>query len=93
MYATCALCAPHGETLLHESVFSLMSFPITLTLYNKSDYDIRRGIYLLSLVNTTNITFEGRYTLTFPQSAGKYEYTLPQSAGKYEFTLPHSESN
>ena len=74
-------------------IFSLMSFPITLTLYNKSNYDIIRGIYLLSLVNTTNITFEGRYTLTFPQSAGKYEYTLPQSAGKYDFTLPHSKSN
>ena len=63
-------------------IFPLISFPITLTLYDKSDYDIRRGIYLLSLVNTTNITFEGRYTLTFPQSAGKYEYTLLQSAGK-----------
>ena len=70
-----------------------MSFPTNLTLYNKSDYDIGRGIYLLSLIYTTNINFEGRYTLTFPQSAGKYEYTLPQSVGKYEYTLPHSESN
>ena len=74
-----------GEVKVY--IFSLISFPITLTLYNKSDYDIIRGIYLLSLVNTTNITFEERYTLTFPQSVGKYEYTLPQSAGKYDFAL------
>ena len=48
---------------------------------------------MLYLVDTTNFNFEGRYTLTFPQSVGKYEYTLPQSAGKYDFALPHSESN
>ena len=48
---------------------------------------------MLYLVDTTNINFEGRYTLTFPQSEGKYEYTPLKSAGKYEYTLPHSESN
>ena len=53
-----------------------MSIPITITLYKKSNYDIGRGIYMLYLVDTTNINFEGRYTLTFPQSAGKYEYSL-----------------
>ena len=48
---------------------------------------------MLYLVDTTNINFEGRYTLIFPPIAGKYEYTLPQSVEKYEYTLPHSESN
>ena len=48
---------------------------------------------MLFLLDTTNINFEGRYTLTFPKSAGKYEYTLPRSVGKYDFTLPHSEFN
>ena len=48
---------------------------------------------MLYLVDTTNINFEGRYTLSFPQSAGKYEYTLPQVAGKYDYTLLYIESN
>ena len=76
-----------------EVLFSLIIIPHNHTLYNESIYDTGRGICLLSLVDITNINFEGRYTPTFPQSAGKYEYTLPQSAGKYDFALPHSESN
>ena len=74
-----------------EMLFSLIIIPKPGTLDNKLNYQLGSWICLLSLLNTTNIYFGGRYTHTFPQSAGKYEYTFLQSAGKYEYTFPHSK--
>ena len=67
--------------------------PQTNTLDNKPNYDKGRGICLLSLVDTTNIYFQGKYGLTVPQSAGQQSLTVPQSAGQSDLALPESESN
>ena len=75
------------------AIFSLLVTPQTVTLDNKPNYDKGRGIFLLSLVDTTNIYFTGEQTLTVPQSAGQQSLTVPQSAGQSEFAIPQSESN
>ena len=57
-------------------VFSLLVLPQTVTLDNKPNYDKGRGIWLLSLVDTTNIYFTGEQTLTVPQSVGQQSLTV-----------------
>ena len=59
-------------------IFSLIVIPQTDTLDNKPKYDIGRGIYMLSLVHTTNIYFVGQETLTVPQSVGQSEFAAPK---------------
>ena len=66
---------------------------LTITLYDKSDSDIGRGIYSLSMVHTTNIYNEGSYTLALPHFTERYTLALQQSVGEHEYTSPHSESN
>ena len=48
---------------------------------------------MLSVVDKTNIYFEGKYSLTFPHFVGRFSLTFLQSVGKSGYTSPHSESN